>query len=131
MNIDSWPTKDRTKYIEAIKKFTLERIKKMSVYFAVDIMKELLRRNILKITFFKIDGSEREMVCTLQSEYLPEIDACTTSDKPNKITPENIIVVYELNVGWRSFDINRVTSVKVKDFETGNFYVLNISRPTY
>jgi hypothetical protein len=79
---------------------------------STELLKAILRQNIVTVTFTKVDGSEREMQCTLDTQYF-ETTQDEKSDKPKKNKPENIVTVYELNKGFRSFDINRLISYKI------------------
>jgi hypothetical protein len=75
-----------------------------------------LRKHILDIVFQKKDGSMRTMKCTLMPSYLPaltEEQEAKLKDKPSQeSTLTNIVTVWEINVGWRSFDINEVQDVQ-------------------
>ena len=72
-----------------------------------------LKTHILLVTFEKVDGSMREMACTLMDKYLPEHDrelaakgAMLTETTPNNIS------VWDVDAnGWRSFRIDSVQSV--------------------
>lgn len=77
--------------------------------FYKQLLKELLRKNILTVTFTKLDGTEREMICTLDPQFF-ETSERSQPDTPKKKTNDDIITVFELNKGFRSFDINRLIS---------------------
>lgn len=64
---------------------------------------------VVNVTFTKVDGSERNMRCTLNDMYLPE----EYRGKGSVLTEgENVIRVYDLDVsGWRSFRVESVTSI--------------------
>jgi hypothetical protein len=72
---------------------------------------EMLRSDIVEITFTKIDGSSRVMKCSLQDKYLPvmmEDTETATKDNPN------VLAVWDIdNNGWRSFRINSITEVRI------------------
>lgn len=74
-----------------------------------------LRSNICEVIFIKKDGSERKMKCTLLGEHIPvETQPKPDSEKPrNYSNPQdpNIIRVYEIDNGWRSFDFTRMKSI--------------------
>jgi len=72
----------------------------------------MLNDNVLEVTFTKVDGTERVMMCTLNPTLLPKIEEST---EPKKERKENLNVVpcYDLEAkGWRSFRLD-----SVKDFE--------------
>jgi len=60
-----------------------------------------LREDVYLIKFYKKDGSEREMLCTLKPNLLPE-----TSGSPRKL-PDHLITVFDLDIGdWRTVNLN-------------------------
>jgi hypothetical protein len=72
---------------------------------------EMLRRDIMEVSFAKVDGTGRVMKCTLIDKYLPtpmtDIDA-TKKDNPN------VLAVWDIDSnGWRSFRMNSITDVRV------------------
>lgn len=67
-----------------------------------------LRKNIIEVTFTKLDGDERVMPCTLMESYFPDPkkDAAQKNDK--------VISVWALeSKGFRSFRYDRIKSIKV------------------
>ena len=71
-------------------------------------VREFLRNNVMTITFKKIDGSERVIVCTLNPSLLPprNLDAKTRKQNPD------IIAVYDLEEeDWRSFRFDNLLDV--------------------
>jgi len=63
---------------------------------------EQLRAGPVMVSFTKIDGDRRDMLCTLQENYLP-IKADSDEKKAKKENP-NVISVWDINKnGWRSF----------------------------
>jgi hypothetical protein len=81
-------------------------------------LKEMLQNSVSTVVFTKVDGTEREMNCTLLSEYLPE----PVADKQQLLTENltrrenpNTISVWDLdNNGWRSFRVDSVKSITRK-----------------
>lgn len=72
-----------------------------------------LRNNKVVVTFTKVDGSKRDMLCTLQEVLIP-------SDKTPKNTKkikenDSVIKVFALGEtdGWRSFRVDSVTGMTV------------------
>jgi hypothetical protein len=60
-----------------------------------------LKTNVLNITFKKVDGSVRTMLCTLQPDKMPEYTPSTT---PKKKQNENTVGVWDLEKNaFRSF----------------------------
>ncbi len=79
-------------------------------------LKELLQNSVSTVVFTKVDGTEREMNCTLLAEYLPEqpekqllTEGTTRTENPN------VLSVWDLdNNSWRSFRIDSIKSVTQK-----------------
>jgi hypothetical protein len=84
-------------------------------------LKEILSNTVSTVVFTKVDGTEREMKCTLLPEYLPqkpvvEGQQLLTEGLPRKENPDTLAVWDMESNGWRSF---RTDSVKaVTTYET-------------
>lgn len=78
---------------------------------------ELLRDNVVVVTFTKTDGTERKMRCTLLSEYVP--NAVTNgrvllSDGGEGGINNNNISVWDIeSSGWRSFRVESIKTVSI------------------
>jgi hypothetical protein len=69
---------------------------------------EQLRKGIMDIQFVKKDGSLREMRCTLNEKYLPEM---TKSESTKKENPD-VLAVWDIDSnGWRSFIVKQIVFV--------------------
>ena len=82
--------------------------------FTRDGLIDLLRHNIVEVTFTKVNGDERVMKCTLQPTYIP--NASTRNGElivEGKNTSNNIAVWDVKAQGWRSFRIASVKNVSV------------------
>ena len=76
-------------------------------------LKQILENGVATVIFTKVDGTEREMKCTLLPEYLPQ-DVAPEQQLLTEVLPKaenpNILAVWDIeSQGWRSF---RVDSVK-------------------
>jgi hypothetical protein len=72
---------------------------------------KLLKRSDCKVNFTKVDGSEREMRCTLRNEVLP---SKLTEGATVKKTNEKNVAVWDLDKNqWRSFNTANVKKVEV------------------
>jgi len=81
--------------------------------FTKENLGELLRNNIVTITFTKVDGTERTMKCTLLGEYVPNA-ATNGRVLLNESTNVQNISVWDVEANdWRSFRINSVKNVSV------------------
>lgn len=69
-----------------------------------------LQKGIYNVKFEKVDGTIRDMRCTLIPEYLPAVVE-SSEEEPKKVRTHNpnVIAVWDLdNNGWRSFRIDSV-----------------------
>jgi hypothetical protein len=88
-----------------------------------DWVRSLLQKQPITVTFTKADGTDREMLCTLNPEELPAIAVQTgpvdgivsESKKPRKDPKEPdpaVIKVYDLEAkAWRSFRMDRLKKI--------------------
>lgn len=65
----------------------------------------------LKVTFTKVDGTDRVMRCTLNPNYLPKVEL--VEGKKERKKPEDTLAVFDLDKNeWRSFKIRSVKEVR-------------------
>jgi hypothetical protein len=78
--------------------------------FTHDYIYNKLKSGIATVTFTKVDGSVRNMRCTLSNDYLPS----EFQGKGSMITEAgNVIRVFDLDIReWRSFRVDSVTNVE-------------------
>jgi hypothetical protein len=79
-------------------------------------LKEILSNTVSTVVFTKIDGTERELKCTLLPEYLPqkpvvEGQQLLTEALPRKENPDTLAVWDMESNGWRSFRTDSVQAV--------------------
>ena len=75
-------------------------------------LKEILKNNVISISFTKVDGSKREMKCTLKEELLPELQVSSSLSK--KQENEHVLPVWDLEKNsFRSFRIDSVLDYSV------------------
>ena len=80
-----------------------------------DELKKLLKDTVVTVNFKKKDDTKRKMICTLNEEYLPEVQN-TDGDTPKRTKTESpgAIAVWDLEKqSWRSFRIDSII-----DFQT-------------
>ena len=73
-----------------------------------DNLIELLQKEVVEVTFTKLDGDERVMPCTLKESYFP--------DPKKEATQKNdkVVAVWAAeSQGFRSFRYDRVKAIKV------------------
>jgi len=72
-------------------------------------LRSLLGAGNIGVVFTKKDGTERQMVCTLNSEMIPQDAAPKNSGRTQ---PTDAIAVFDLEKGeWRSFRFDSIKSV--------------------
>ena len=78
---------------------------------------DLLHKEVVEVTFTKLDGDKRVMPCTLVESYLPPAkkDEPLTQKKVREISDKVIAVWAIESKGFRSFRYDRVTEVRVID----------------
>ena len=82
----------------------------LNTIFRTDLT-NLLKENVCKVLFDKVDGTQREMICTLKPDLLPEGVEVKESKKKENL---EVLAVYDLeNNGWRSFRLDKLLAVSV------------------
>ena len=82
--------------------------------FTRDGLIDLLRHNIVEVTFTKVNGDERVMKCTLQPTYIPNASTRNGELVIERAASSNNVSVWDINVnGWRSFRVVNVKSVSI------------------
>lgn len=83
--------------------------------FTRDGLVDILRHNIVSVTFTKVNGEERVMKCTLQVNYIP--NASSQNGElviENSKTTSNNLSVWDIDAnGWRSFRIASVKNISI------------------
>jgi hypothetical protein len=74
-------------------------------------IKEMLKNEVLAVTFQKANGDIRVMICTTREDL---VGIKTYSNKPG---PEHLCTVWDLEAeGWRSFKIDSVMNIGVLEW---------------
>lgn len=77
-----------------------------------DVLVDHLKKHEMKIQFTKVDGTTRNMLCTLNSEKMPEAPIVEGRKRPQKST--STISVWDLEAnGWRSFRVDSVIKTRI------------------
>ena len=90
-----------------------------------DWVKSLLQKGPITVTFTKADGTDREMLCTLDHLRIPSlpvtssVDGIVKESKQRKQPDEHSLRVFDLEKKeWRSFRFDRLKKVTATlDFE--------------
>lgn len=84
----------------------------METVFTRDNLVETLRNNVVRITFTKVDGTERVMRCTLISEQIG--GTLPANGKSIVESNDRVVAVWDLdNNGWRAFRVDSVKSISM------------------
>tara|TARA_B110000977_G_scaffold45681_1_gene62104 strand:- start:808 stop:1107 length:300 start_codon:yes stop_codon:yes gene_type:complete len=80
-----------------------------------DELMEMLRKEVVEVTFLKLDGDERKMPCTLITSFLPPAKKDDPlSQKKVREVSDKVCAVWAVEAkGFRSFRYDRVTNVRV------------------
>jgi len=82
-----------------------------------DTLLKDLRDNVMAVYFTKVDGTEREMKCTLMPSLLPpNYIKEQAEEKDFHAKNPNVLAVWDvMNGGWRSFRIDSIKYVQILD----------------
>lgn len=76
-------------------------------------MAEVLRENVMDVTFTKVNGEQRVMSCTLRPDVVIQYEK--KSDRV-KVSNEDILPVWDVDAeAWRSFHVSKVTDFDYKE----------------
>lgn len=82
--------------------------------FTRDGLVDLLRHNIVSVTFTKVSGEERVMKCTLQANHIPNAPTQNGELVVEGRSSSNNVSVWDVEAnGWRSFRVASVKNVSV------------------
>jgi len=74
-----------------------------------EVLEQDLKNGIFVVTFKKLDGDERKMTCTKQTDLIPKDRLPKTEGKSSDRT----VTVWDTNaMDWRSFRYDRIISVE-------------------
>ena len=81
--------------------------------FSKENLIDMLRNNVVTVTFTKVNGEERVMKCTLLPEYVPN----ATTNNGQVLLQESeskAVSVWDVHAnGWRSFRVDSVKSISM------------------
>ena len=74
-------------------------------------MKEMLQTSQCRVIFTKVNGEERNMVCTLKEGGIPKASKDPITQKKVRDISEEVLAVWDVKAeGWRSFRVANVVS---------------------
>ena len=79
-----------------------------------------LRQNVIEVSFTKVNGEDRVMWCTLRADLLPESYRTQLTEQAaeknfHKTNTDTIAAWDVQKGGWRSFRIDSIQYVQIKD----------------
>jgi hypothetical protein len=78
-----------------------------------DELKDKLKKGIVSVSFIKVDGSTRNMRCTLSEDYIVPTDTTKVPTR-TKVQNDEVLAVWDVDAnGWRSFRWDSIQSVSV------------------
>jgi len=82
--------------------------------FTRDGLIDMLRHNVVTVTFTKVNGDERVMKCTLLPDHIPNAPTQNGTLVVEGKPASNAVAVWDLNAqGWRSFRVASVKNISV------------------
>ena len=80
---------------------------------------EQLEKEVLEVTFLKINGDKRVMTCTLKDDIKPKAAKTDPmSLKAIRTVSDKVCSVWDVNAkGWRSFRYDNVQGIRLVDYE--------------
>ena len=77
-----------------------------------EVLISALKKQIVKVSFTKLDGKLRHMSCTLQESLLPEITKEGATTEAKKAKTGDVLPVFDTEKqGWRSFRFDSIKSI--------------------
>lgn len=81
--------------------------------FTKENLIDMLRNNIVTVTFTKVNGEERTMKCTLMAEYVPNAPSSSGQILLQESDSKAVSVWDTEMNGWRSFRVDSVKSISM------------------
>lgn len=82
--------------------------------FSRQALLDSLRTNIMVVTFRKVNGDIRDLICTLQPEYWPVATESAAATTRSRVANDEVICVWDLADGaWKSFRVDSVINFKI------------------
>ena len=77
-----------------------------------ETLKNILKQNVVNISFKKVDGTDRKMLCSLKEDILPVVEAKESTKK--KVENENVLPVWDLEKSaFRSFRLDSLINYTI------------------
>ncbi len=73
-----------------------------------------LRDGVLQVTFDKVNGEQRIMPCTLQTEYMPDMSESKVNQVDEFSVNKSVIRAFAIDEqSWRSFRVDNVKAIEI------------------
>jgi|TARA_R110000764_G_scaffold159763_1_gene247395 hypothetical protein len=73
-----------------------------------------LRDGVLQVTFDKVNGEQRIMPCTLQTEYMPDMSESKVNQVDEFSVNKSVIRAFAIDKqSWRSFRVDNVKAIEI------------------
>ncbi len=84
-----------------------------------EALMEQLEKEVLEVTFLKINGDKRVMTCTLMDNIKPKATKTDPmSQKAVRTVSDKVCSVWDINAkGWRSFRYDNVQEIRSVEYE--------------
>ena len=78
--------------------------------YSQEQLEKILSKGLSKITFFKVDGSLRELTCTRDMSIIPE--DMHPSSTTNRVKSSTTVTVYDTEADlWKSFLVENLVTI--------------------
>ena len=81
--------------------------------FTKENLIDMLRNNVVTVTFTKVNGEERTMKCTLMAEYVPNAPTNNGQVLLQESAAKTVSVWDTEANGWRSFRVDSVKNISM------------------
>jgi len=72
-----------------------------------------LRDGVLQVTFDKVNGEQRIMPCTLQTDYMPDMSESKVNQVDEFSVNKSVIRAFAIDKqSWRSFRVDNVKAIE-------------------
>jgi hypothetical protein len=125
MDMETWEKQEVVRLLKGAPGTHYQEADDVNKAIIRDWIKSLLQKSEITVTFVKADGTDREMLCTLDSSRIPampdvtilsnstkNVDGLVESKKPRKQPDPHSLRVFDLEKQeWRSFRFDRLKKV--------------------
>jgi len=121
MDMDTWEKQEVVRLLKGAPGTQYQEADDVNKAIIRDWIKSLLQKSEITVTFVKADGTDREMLCTLNWDYIPSTAIISSSPvdgiikeskKPRKEPDPHSLRVFDLEKQeWRSFRFDRLKKI--------------------